>query len=87
MLESCILDETTYTNPDTYQQYLGKVILDARDAIVIIPRQPLTPGATYRVSITVNGQTHSWSFSVSSTADIFQNILWQDTFPVNFGHR
>jgi hypothetical protein len=29
---------------------------------------PLTPGATYSVSLTVNGQTLAWSFAVSATA-------------------
>ncbi|GAH44015.1 unnamed protein product, partial [marine sediment metagenome] len=41
---------------------------DSRDAIILIPRNPLTPGASYTVSITVSGQTHTWSFTVSSTA-------------------
>lgn len=63
-LEHCVFDETNYTNPDSGWQELGRGILDARDAIVLVPRQPLTPGAGYTVSITVNGQTYTWTFSV-----------------------
>jgi hypothetical protein len=46
---------------------LGRNILNARDAVVLIPRDPLTPGTRYTVSITVNGQTHAWSFTVSDS--------------------
>ncbi len=67
-LEHCVFDETSYVNPDGSTQSLGRNVLNARDAIVLIPRAPLTRGATYTVSITVNGQTHTWSFTVSSTA-------------------
>jgi hypothetical protein len=66
-LEHCVFDETSYKNQsDSYGQSLGRSILDARDAIVIIPRNPLTPGATYDVSLTTNGHTYTWSFSVSA---------------------
>jgi uncharacterized protein YkwD len=64
----CIFDETTYTNPDAASQSLGRQILGARDAIVMIPRAPLSGGATYRVSITVNGQVYAWTFAVSPSA-------------------
>ena len=67
-LEHCLFDETSYTNPSGSTQTTGRNILNGRDAIVLIPKQPLTPGATYTVSITANGQTHAWSFTVSNTA-------------------
>ena len=67
-LEHCLFDETSYTNPTGSTQTTGRNILNGRDAIVLIPKQPLTPGATYTVSITANGQTHAWSFTVSNTA-------------------
>jgi uncharacterized protein YkwD len=65
-LEHCIITETSYANPDGAAQALGQSILDGRDAIVIIPRQPLSPGATYTVSIDVNGQMITWSFHMAS---------------------
>jgi uncharacterized protein YkwD len=68
VLESCVFDETSYTNPDASAQQTGRAILATRDAIVLIPRSPLTPGAAYRVSITENGREYSWSFSVAADA-------------------
>jgi hypothetical protein len=64
-LEHCVFDETTYSNPDPSAQSLGRSILAARDAIVIIPRQPLTVGEIYSASITVDGVSYTWSFSVT----------------------
>jgi len=67
-LEHCVFDETNYSNPSDYEEYWVRSILDARDAVVLIPKDPLTPGGTYMVSITANGQTHQWSFNVSENA-------------------
>jgi hypothetical protein len=66
--EHCIFDETSYMHPDNASQELGRNILDSRDAIVLIPREPLVPGATYHISITVNGSKVEWSFTVSDNA-------------------
>ncbi|MBN1318979.1 MAG: CAP domain-containing protein [Anaerolineales bacterium] len=67
-LEHCVFDETNYKNQDdSYGQSLGRSILDYRDAVVIIPRYPLTPGASYTVSLTANGHTYTWTFSVSAS--------------------
>ena len=63
-LESCVFSESTYTNPGSYEQELARAILAERDAIVLIPREPLATGATYTVSITVNGEEYSWNFQV-----------------------
>ncbi len=63
-IEHCVFDETSYTNADGSQQSLARSVLNSRDAIVMIPRTPLLSGATYSASITVNGQTITWSFSV-----------------------
>lgn len=65
-VDHCVFDETTYTNPDPTQQQLGRQILDSRDAIVLIPKDPLSPGSRYTVSITVDGQTYTWSFRVAT---------------------
>ncbi|HPQ39932.1 MAG TPA: CAP domain-containing protein [bacterium] len=67
-LDHCVFDETSYTNPDSSQQSLGRSVLNSRDAVVLIPKDPLVPGNTYTASITANGSTITWSFSVSSTA-------------------
>lgn len=66
-IESCVFTEETYKNPAPEAQNVGRAILNERDAVVLIPITPLTPGAAYTVSITTNGQTYSWSFSVATT--------------------
>jgi hypothetical protein len=33
--------------------------------VVMIPRAPLERGASYTVSMTVNGQEYKWSFSTA----------------------
>jgi len=67
-LPHCVFHEGNYKNPDAAAQALGRAILDARDAIVLIPKAPLQPGATYSVSITANGKTTAWSFKVAANA-------------------
>lgn len=61
-LDHCLYDETTYINSAPYEQELGRVILDERDAIILMPRQPLEMETTYTVSIVVNGKLIAWSF-------------------------
>jgi hypothetical protein len=80
-LEHCLFDETSYTNSDSSAQDLGRAILGGRDAIILIPRQPLTPGATYTVSISLASGTYTWSFSVADTASPAD--LVQDRFLFN----
>jgi hypothetical protein len=59
-LQHCIFDESSYVNPES--QTTGRLLLNNRDAIVIIPRQPLEVGKTYTVTLVVNGETIRWSF-------------------------
>jgi hypothetical protein len=66
-LESCVFSEETYTNPDPSLQTLGRNILGGRDAIVLIPKLPLSAGKTYSASITVNERTYNWSFNIFSS--------------------
>jgi uncharacterized protein YkwD len=63
-LEHCVYDQTTYTNSNSSDQTTGRLILAVRSAVALIPRAPLTAGS-YAVSITANGQTYSWSFTIS----------------------
>jgi uncharacterized protein YkwD len=77
-LEFCIFDETNYVNGNSDYQNLGRAVLGGRDAVVILPRYPLTVGETYTASITVNGATYTWSFSVAVTTTYNQpEIDWQ----------
>jgi uncharacterized protein YkwD len=68
-IEHCVFDETNYSNPDSSAQSLGRAVLGARDAIVLIPKEPLVPGATYTVSLTLANGSYTWSFHVSEAAN------------------
>ncbi len=61
-LEVCWFSEATYSNPDGEAQDRARTVLDTRDAVVIIPRDPLEPGRTYTASVTADGRTYTWSF-------------------------
>ena len=65
LLEHCLFTESSYTNPDPAQQSAGRTILGRRDAVVLIPKNPLSLGVTYTVSMTVDGQVRNWSFQVA----------------------
>lgn len=70
-LDHCVLDESTYVNPEPAEQSLGRSVLGARNAVVLIPREPLVPGRTYTASVTSRGTRTAWSFTVSSfTVDV-----------------
>jgi hypothetical protein len=63
-LAHCVFDESTYRNRDRDEEQLGRSILASRDAIVVIPREPLTFGSHYRVQIDVDGKSIDWTFRV-----------------------
>lgn len=62
-LDLCMYNAATYTNPDAGLQDLGRGVLNQRNAVVLLPKAPLTAG-TYRVSVTNNGTAINWSFNV-----------------------
>jgi uncharacterized protein YkwD len=66
-LPACLFDETSYMNPEGGTQSLGRAVLNNRDAIIIMPKDPLVSGQNYEVSVTVNGSKIGWSFSVGSS--------------------
>jgi uncharacterized protein YkwD len=82
-LDHCVFDETDYANPDSGLQKLGRNILDTRDAIILIPRDPLIPGTSYTASITANGLVHTWSFTVSDKVGAISVFEGE---PVAFGY-
>lgn len=71
-LPHCIYTENTYTNPNVSQQDLARSILNAQDAIILIPQAPLEAGR-YSVSVTVSASpnasdtTYTWAFDVVSS--------------------
>lgn len=62
-IETCLIHETNYRNPDGYAESNGRLILDIRDAVVIIPRQPLAVDETYNVQVVTDSSTYDWSFN------------------------
>ena len=62
-LEACGFDASSYVNPEAGAQQRARDILHGFGAVVMIPRAPLERGASYTVSMTVNGQQYKWSFS------------------------
>ena len=65
-LAHCRFDETNFTHPNEFRQRTARLILDNRDAIIIIPQQPMLPDSTYSVRVDANGQTYTWSFRTAS---------------------
>lgn len=65
-LAHCRFDETTFTHANEFRQASARMILDQRDAIVIIPQQPLLPDSNYSVRVDVNGATYTWSFRTAA---------------------
>ncbi len=64
VVESCLLTETTYVHPNIYTQEFGRSLLDARDAVILLPLHPLEGNQIYTAKLTINGVDHEWSFSV-----------------------
>ncbi len=62
-LNVCMFNETNFRGSDSAQQSTGRIIMDLRDAVVLIPQSQLAADSTYNVEIQVNGETHAWSFT------------------------
>jgi pSer/pThr/pTyr-binding forkhead associated (FHA) protein len=65
-VQHCAYDASSYSNPDPFTEDRGRKGLKSFGAVIMIPRQPLTPGETYSVSIEAQGKTYQWSFRVAS---------------------
>jgi uncharacterized protein YkwD len=64
-IEYCAFDAPSYRNENPTAQEYGRWSLRGSGAVVIVPREPLQPGARYAVSITANDATYAWSFTVA----------------------
>ncbi|MSP13871.1 MAG: hypothetical protein EXR62_13060 [Chloroflexi bacterium] len=65
-LAHCTFHKINYVNSNPDLQAKGRAILDQRNAIILIPRDPLLPGASYTASITTNGPPKTWSFATAA---------------------
>jgi uncharacterized protein YkwD len=63
-VEACGIDSLSYVNPDAESQRRAREILNAFGAVVLVPRDPLTPGK-YDVAITADGKPYRWSFTIA----------------------
>jgi hypothetical protein len=62
---TCAYDPDSYTNPDPGTQAHGRAVLRSFGEVVMMVRDPLAGGETYRVAMTVNGKPYTWSFTVA----------------------
>jgi uncharacterized protein YkwD len=62
---TCTYDSEGYTNPDPVAQNAGRKVLSAYGEVVMMVRDPLATGETYRVAMTVNGTPYRWSFTAA----------------------
>jgi len=62
-LETCVVDEISYKNADSYSQSLGRAILRGDHHVITIPRDPLTSGS-YQLTVTTNAGIAATTFSV-----------------------
>lgn len=75
-LDHCIFDETNYATSQ------GRQVLDSRDAVVIMPRDPLAVGETYTTTITHDGTVYTWSFSVVNAPTAVLPIMQPLTYEI-----
>ena len=73
-LEGCFFDETSYVNSNPSPQNSGRIVLGNRDAVILMPRQPLAAGKEYTVTLTTSDEIIKWTFSTVSPPG-FQNSL------------
>ncbi len=62
---TCAYDSESYVNPDAGTQAHGREILRSFGEVVMMVRDPLVGGETYRVAMTVNGKPYTWSFTAA----------------------
>ncbi|MBA3269284.1 MAG: hypothetical protein H0T71_02145 [Acidobacteria bacterium] len=78
-VEICVFTGGTYTNPDAASQSVGRSILTAYGAVVIVPRSPLPAGASYTATVTSGGQTFQWTFEISAGPPGDKRTEWAHT--------
>jgi uncharacterized protein YkwD len=68
-LQLCLVDSGTYKHPDPEQEEYAKGLLET-DAI-LIPKNPLTPGHTYKVHAELaDGEVLDWTFGTTTDGSI-----------------
>lgn len=68
-LAVCMVNETNFISPNPAEQTAGRNTLDARDAIVLLPKDPLAIDSEYAVAIETNGELYTWRFTTRRRAE------------------
>ena len=63
-LEHCVFIASTYSGFGADETLVGRQDLTAFGAIVLIPRNPLSVGSSYTVSIVTDLKEYRWTFTV-----------------------
>lgn len=50
IVESCVID-SSYRNPSMSVQAVGRSLLTQKNAVIVLPHEPLVPGNTYEVTV------------------------------------
>jgi hypothetical protein len=66
-IEHCVVDWNSYGNSQGGLAWLVRNLMSVYQTAVLIPRQPLHLGASYTVSITVEGKQYRWTFSTEQS--------------------
>jgi hypothetical protein len=61
---TCAFDASSYNSADGGAAAIVRKQLAQFGAIVMVPKSPLVPGATYTAKVTASGQSFSWWFAV-----------------------
>jgi hypothetical protein len=69
-IPTCGFDGSNYVNPEARTQEIARNGLEEAGAVIMIPRTPLPPGSTCKVSATVNGKQYDWSFMVAEEPSV-----------------
>lgn len=65
-LPVCVVTKDTFTHPNPQWLEVGRTLLDIDDAVVVIPRDPLDPGAAFQVTVRTSTRRIEWSFATST---------------------
>ena len=65
-VEHCVLSAATYINPDSNSQRIGRAILAADDAVILVARHEFAPGDRIAVSLLTSSASLNWSFGIAA---------------------
>jgi len=65
IVDTCVYDSDGYTNPNAGDQARAREVLRSFGEVVMMVREALAPGESYRVEMTVNGKPYTWSFTAA----------------------